>query len=173
MNKILGMILIVAVLGVASFSTASEGNRFGYVNLQEALVISDAGKEAKELFKVQVERIQSDLDKQQNELKNLKEELDKKALLLSEETREKKNMEYQDKLKKFQRFYQDSQDELKGKDSQLTKGIVIDLKKVISKLGQEKGYTMIFEKSESSILYSPKENDLTAEVIKRFNEGRK
>ena len=173
MNKIIGITLIVAVLGIASFSMASEDSRFGYVNLQEALVISDAGKEAKELFKVEVERIQKDLDKQQNEIKNLKDELDKKSLLLSEETRAKKEMEYQDKLKKFQRFYQDSQDELKGKDSQLTKGIVIDLRKIISKLGQEKGYMMIFEKNESSILYAPKENDLTAEVVKRFNEGRK
>lgn len=173
MKKNIGITICFVLLLMASLSIASEGNRVVYVDLQEALNSADSGKKAKEVFKVEVDRIQKDLDKKQGELKAMKEELEKRALLLSEETRVKKEQEYQEKLKKFQRFYQDAQDELKSKDAQLTRNIIIDLRKVITKLGQEKGYAMILERTESNVLYAPKENDITSEVVKRLNEGIK
>ena len=173
MKKIIGITICFVLLMVASLSIASEGNRIVYVDLQEALNSADSGKKAKEIFKVEVDRIQKDLDKKQDELKSMKDDLEKKALLLSEETRVKKEQEYQEKLKNFQRFYQDAQDELKSKDEQLTRNIMIDLRKVITRLGQEKGYAMILEKNESNVLYAPRENDITSEVVKRLNEGVK
>lgn len=173
MKKIIGITICFVLLLMASLSIASEGNRVVYVDLQEALNSADSGKKAKEIFKVEVDRIQKDLDKKQDELKSMKDDLEKKALLLSEETRVKKEQEYQEKLKKFQRFYQDAQDKLKSKDEQLTRNIMIDLRKVITRLGQEKGYAMILEKNESNVLYAPRENDITSEVVKRLNEGVK
>jgi outer membrane protein len=173
MKKIIGITICFVLLLLTSLSIASEGNRIVYIDLQEALNSADSGKKAKEVFKVEVDRIQKDLDKKQDELKTMKDELEKRALLLSEETRVKKEQEYQEKLKKFQRFYQDAQDDLKGKDAQLTRNIIIDLRKVITKLGEEKGYAMILEKNESNVLYAPKENDITSEVVKRLNEGIK
>ncbi len=173
MKKFIAVSLFFALLLPAGMSVAAEGSRIVYVDLQEALNASEAGKEARQLFKVEVDRIQKDLDKQQDELKEMKDELEKKAFLLSEETRVKKEKEYQEKLKKFQRFYQDAQEELKSKDAQLTRNILMDLRKVITKLGQEGGYTMILEKHESNVLYAPEEIDITSQVVKRFNEGKK
>ena len=81
--------------------------------------------------------------------------------------------EYQDRLKQFQRFYEDSQDQLQQKDAQLTRKILIELRKVIASLGREDGYTIILEKGESNILYATDSIDLTAEVVRRYNESRK
>lgn len=173
MRNFFGIGLFCALLLTASLSISAEEVLIGYVDLQEALNSSNAGKEARQVFKVEVDRIQKDLDKRQEELKKMKEELEKKALLLSEETRVAKEQAYQEKLKSFQRFYQDAQDELKGKDSQLTRNIIIDLRKVISKLGQEKGYTLILERSESNLLFASEKIDLTSEVVKMANEGKK
>lgn len=171
--------LITAVLGVSLFlmpfaGLAATGEvKIAYVDLQEALNSSDAGKKAKEVFKVEVDRLQGDLDKRQDELKKVGEELEKQGYLLSDETRAKKERDYQEKIKEFQRFYQDSQEKLQGKDAQLTKKILIDLRSIISKIGQDGGYSMIFEMSEGKILYAPKALDLTSEVIKIYNESSK
>ena len=169
-NIALGAFLLFMPFG--SFAASGEV-KIAYVDLQEALNSSDAGKKAKDVFKVEVDRMQNDLDKRQGELKKIGEELEKQGYLLSDETRAKRERDYQEKIKEFQRFYQDSQEKLQGKDAQLTKKILIDLRGIISKIGQDGGYSMIFEMSEGKILYAPKALNLTSEVIKRYNEGSK
>ncbi len=175
MKKILFSTVLGASLLFIPFGSfaASDVVKIAYVDLQEALNSSDAGKKAKDVFKVEVDRLQNDLDKRQGELKKVGEELEKQGYLLSDETRAKKERDYQGKIKEFQRFYQDSQEKLQGKDVQLTKKILIDLRNIISKIGQDGGYSMIFEMSEGNILYAPKALNLTSEVIKRYNEGSK
>ena len=175
MKRLLFSVVLGASLLFIPFGgfAASGEVKIAYVDLQEALNSSDAGKKAKDVFKVEVDRLQKDLDKRQGELKKVGEELEKQGYLLSDETRTKKERDYQEKVKEFKRFYQDSQEKLQGKDVQLTKKILIDLRTIISKIGRDGGYSMIFEMSEGKILYAPKALDLTSEVIKRYNEGSK
>ena len=169
MKRYFSVVVISILLGTASLTSAESAMKIGYVDMQAALNVADAGKKAKEVFKVEVDRLQRDLDKQQEELKKMNEELEKQAFLLSDETRGKKEKVYQEKLKNFKRFYQDSQEKLQEKDAQLTRKIIIDLRKVIADMGAEKGYTLILEKNESNLLYAEKNIDLTDEVVKRYN----
>ncbi len=148
----------------------SEVLKIGFVDLQKALNISEKGKVAKQAFQAEVERVKKDLDSRQNALKLLRDQIEKQGLVLSEEARKAKQKDYQERLRDFQRFYQDSQEELQAKDADLTKDILATLQDVIGKLGEEKGYTLILEKNESSILYGAKAVDLTDEVIKRYNQ---
>jgi hypothetical protein len=41
----------------------------------------------------------------------------------------------------------------------------------VVQLGKEKGYSIIFEKVASGILYIPEEVDVTNELIEQFNKG--
>ena len=52
----------------------------------------------------------------------------------------------------------------------LMKIILLDLRKLIIKIGEEEAYSAIFETAESGLLYMPKEQDITEMVIKRFSE---
>ncbi len=175
MKRLLFSVVLGASLLFIPFGclAASGEVKIAYVDLQEALNSSDAGKKAKDVFKVEVDRLQKDLDKRQGELKKIGEELEKQGYLLSDDTRAKKERDYQEKIKDFKRFYQDSQENLQAKDAQLTKKILMDLRSIISKIGQDGGYSIIFEMSEGKILYAPKDLDLTPEVIKLYNESSK
>ena len=170
MKRIICTALSLAVLAGSGMAAAAE-LKVGYVDLQEALNSADAGKKAKEVFKGEVDRLQKEIDKQQEELKKMNAELEN--ILLSDDTRAKKEKEYQEKLKGFKRFYQDSQEKLQEKDAQLTRKIIVGLREVIIKLGEEKGYTFILERGEGNLLYASKAIDLTPDVVKRFNELNK
>jgi len=172
-KKFFSIVITSFLIGNASYAIADKIIKIGYVDMQEALNVSEAGKKAKDVFKGEVDRMQKDLDKQQADLKKMNEELEKQAFLLSEETRAKKEKEYQEKLKNFKRFYQDSQEKLQEKDAQLTRKIIIDLRKIIEEMGSAQGYTLIFEKNESSLLYADKGVDLTNEVVKKYNAKKK
>ena len=69
--------IIAGVFANVAFAEATP--KIGYVDLQRALNESDAGKKAKEEFKVQVDKLQGELKKQKDEIDALKEQLEKKA----------------------------------------------------------------------------------------------
>ena len=172
MKRILSISLIFIVTGVASLSLADQEIKIGYVDLQKAVSGSDAGKEARLIFQSEVERRQKDLDAMKDNLEKFKEELENQGYLLSEETRLKKEKEYQDRLKEVQRFYKDSQDELQAKDIQLTKKLITEIRIIINNIGKQKNYTAIFEKNEGTLLYADTAIDLTSEIIKKNNDNK-
>lgn len=152
---------------------AAQPLRLGFVDLQRALNESEAGARAKESFKKEVDRLQAELRKQKEELEALKSELEKKATVMKEEELRNLEKEYQRKLRDFERAYKDSQAELQAKDSELTADILQELQEVIAEFGQQEGYTFIFERSGSGLLYAAPEADLTDQVIERYDAWKK
>lgn len=157
-----------AVLLVTAVAARAE-EKIGYVDLQRALNESDAGRKAKEEFKVEVDKLQAKLKKQKDEIDNLKEQLEKKAVVMKEAERDNAEEEYRRKLRDFERNYKDSQADLQRKDGELTGAIIKDLQEVIREYGEKEGFTVILEASNSAVLYGAKSADLTEYVIQRYN----
>ena len=93
-------------------------------------------------------------------------------MLLSESARASKEKDYQQRLKEFQRFTKDAQDELQGKDEEYTRKILESMEKVIKDFGRKNGYTFIFVKNEG-LLFADDKADVTEEVLKLLNASRK
>jgi len=143
--------------------------KIGYVDLQRALNDSNAGKRARDEFKVQVDKAQASLKKQKDELDALREQLEKKSLVMKDEERRNMEKELARKGRDFERAYKDSQGDLQAKDNELTAGILRDLQKVIKEYGDKQGYTLILENSSNAVLYGAKDADLTDQIIKIYD----
>lgn len=170
MKRIVGVLLTILLFAAPALAVE---NKIGYVDLQKALNTSEAGKAAKERISKKVKEYEGTIDARQKEIKKLKEELEKQAMLLSEDARGAKERDYQQKVKEFQRFTKDIQEELQQKDNDFTKQILEELFKVIKEVGEKEGYTLILEQSESSILYADEKVNLTDKVIKAFDAKKK
>lgn len=147
--------------------------KVGYVDLQRALNESDAGKAAKERFKVQVDRLQGDLKKKKDALDAMKERLEKKASVMKAEEARNLEKDYQRKLRDFELAYKDSQGELQQKDNELTIELLKELQVVIQDFGKENGFSIILEQSSSSVLYGAEDLDLTDQIISRYNAKKR
>ena len=117
-----------------------------------------------------VKKFQATIEGRQKELKKLNDEMEKQKMMLSAEAKAEKERDYQQKVKEFQRFAKDAQDELQQQDAQYTRSILEDLFKVVKDLGTKGGYTLILEKTESSVLYADDAINLTDEVIAAYNK---
>ncbi|WP_429884915.1 OmpH family outer membrane protein [Geoalkalibacter halelectricus] len=168
MLKRLTLFMTVCILALATPALA-QNVKIGYVDLQRALNLSAAGVNAKEEIAKLVRSYEGQVSKQQDELRKLKEELERQAVLLSDDARSRKEREYQQKLRDFQRFTKDIQDELQQKDAELTRRILEDLFQVIGEFGAREGFTVILEKTESSLLYAADNIDLTDRIIEAYN----
>ena len=169
MKKYVGLLLVCFAL-TASVGLAQAATKIGYVDMQKALNMSAAGKAAKEKIKAKVQSYDVEVKARQEELKKLKEELEKQAMLLSEEARNAKERDYQQKVKDYQRFTKDIQETLQLTDADFTRKIVEKLLKVVQEVGKRDGYTLILEKTESSLIYADESIDMTDEVIKTFDK---
>ena len=55
--------------------------------------------------------------------------------------------------------------------SELTKTILERMERILRRMGQTDGYTMIFERNEAGVMWAPTNLDLTDSVIQRYNAG--
>ncbi len=163
---IAGMVTLLITTGA---SVGFSEIKLAFVDLQKALNLCKAGQDAKEKFAKEVEKAEEKLTRKQEEIKKLKEALEKQSAMLSEESYKKKEKDYQARLRDFKRLYEESQDELKAQDNEAVKEILAELVKVTQEYGKEKGYTFIFEKSESALLFADKATELTDEIIKIYD----
>jgi outer membrane protein len=164
------LLILSSVLLLAPASLQAQEIKLGYVDLQRALNDSEAGKQAKEKFKAEVDKAEQSLEKRKTEVEKLKEELEKKGLLLNEEQRDSLERDYRDKLGDFERVYKNLQQELQIRDRQLTGRILEGLREVVQSVGEQGSYTVILEGNNTVVLYGAKAIDLTDTIIKAYNQ---
>ncbi|HTT75641.1 MAG TPA: OmpH family outer membrane protein [Candidatus Binataceae bacterium] len=156
------MLLAQLVAGVAHADI-----KLAYVDIQRALNECHNGKEAKQQFRVRVQRLEAQLQGEQNEVENLKDELQKKGPLMQPDERQNLEDEYTRKLQQFQDDYKNSREELQQRDNEMTGEIVRDLAVVVRQIGIKNGYTMVMEKG--SLLWATASIDITDQVIRAYD----
>jgi len=169
----MGIGIVILIGGLLTGAVYSEDLKVGAVDIQKAVNQCNAGKEAKQALTKEVERIQRLIAEKQKELQEMKELLEKQGLMLKPETRAEREKEYQTKLRDFQRWGEDSQNEINQKRIEMERNIYIGLQKVIQKVGTDEGYTLILEKNENIVLFNSKSIDITDQVIKAYDAQKK
>ncbi len=161
------VVVFVALLALVSTAAAAAEFKVAYVDMQRALNESNAGKRAKNEFRSEIGRLQNKLQRQQGEVQALKDERDKKGMLMRDEERRNLQDDYTRKLRDFERAYKDSKDELQQKDNEITGAIIRDLAYVVRNVGERGAYTVILEKG--SLLWAMPSIDITDQVIREYN----
>lgn len=162
-----GLIYSVALLFMLTAIPAYAGVKIAYVDIQRALNECTAGKAAKSKIRAQAERAQAKLKREQKEVRALKDELDKKGMLMSPDQRENLQDRFTRKMRDFRDDVKNERDELHQKDNELTGAIVGDLVAVVHRLGEKDGYTVVFEKS--GLLWAVPSADITEEVVRTYD----
>lgn len=166
---VIGMMILSGWLG----SVWAADFKIAYVDIQRAVNECNAGKDAKKAITKEVEKFQRQIADKQKELQTMKESLEKQAPMLNTDARANREKEYQNKLREFQRWGEDTQNEINQKRMEMERNISIGLQKVIQKVGADEGYTFILEKNESVVLYISKTIDITDRMIKAHDAQKK
>ena len=147
--------------------------KIGCIDIQKAVNECNAGKEAKKAIAREVEKFQRQFAEKQKELQTMKDSLEKQAPMLNPEVRVTKEKDLQTKVREFQRWQEDTQNEVKQRGLDMERNISIGLQKVILKVGADEGYTLILEKNENIVLFASSSIDLTDKVIKLYDVQKK
>src|SRR5215467_6128357 len=159
----------VAGLFLARATVARAEMRIAVVDMQRALNECDAGKKAKDQVKAKFEKSQDQLRRQREDLDKMKEDYDRKALVLKDEERRNLEKDLENRGLEFKRKYEDFQRDLKRTDAELTSSIVEELYGIVRDYGQRNNYSLVLEASSGALLYNDKAVDITDEIVKLHN----
>ncbi len=143
--------------------------KIGYVDLQSTLLLTEQGQREQARLKKESEAKQHKLNQMQDEVKKLKDDLDKQGAMLKEEARARKQSELEAKITELQQLYVSLQKELADKGGAVTKEIFTRAKGIVEKIGDRDGYTVILDRTEANVLYFKRHMDLTDEVVRAYN----
>ena len=171
---IVGIVTLVVTGLVGGYVTRTDAaaTRIGYVDVQRVIVRSVAGVAAREQLEKEKVAMQKDVDNRRVEVDKLRDEMDKKGLILSADARREKEETLQRKVRDLRRLAEDLEKELQKKEQQATQRILGELTGIIEKMGKERGFLLIVERRSGGVIYGDPEGDVTDEVIKLYDQEK-
>ena len=164
-------LLFLTIITLFSFNAYAAEFKIGYVDLNKALNESTKGKTAVKLLEDMVKAKQSVIIEKEKELKALDDEIAKQASILNPDAIKEKQAKREKLMRDYQRMVKDSQDEVQQKRNNFMEAIIKDLRNSVVQIGKDKGYSIIFERVASGILYIPEDVDVTDTLIEQFNKA--
>jgi outer membrane protein len=153
----------------SSAAAAGGGPRIAVIDTERILLNSTAGKKAiAELKKIQDQK-EAELRGKQQEIKDLQDKLAQGRLSLAQDKLAEMAKALEDKEIALRRLSDDATRDLNKKKDDLLGSIDEKVMPVINQIGKEQGYTMIFRKFESGLIYADESIDITGSVIQRLD----
>ena len=166
------LVLSLVFRGVSVSLAADAPVKLGTVDMQKALQAVDEGRKAKSQLEKEFNERKKSIQAEEASIRKAGEEFKKQSAVLTDEAKAKKNSELQERMMKLQELTMRSQQDIQKKERELTDPLIKRLRIVIEKIAKEKGYTVVLEKNENTVLYSPEKDDLTTEVVSAFNKQK-
>ena len=130
---------------------------------------STRGKAALSTLKAAQDKHIAEMKVMKSEIDAVKKRIEEGRMSLSEDRLRELAKDYEDKGIQLRRYQEDAEIDLNKKQAQALQGIEKDVLAIIKKVGDEKGYTLIFSKFNSGLVYATPAVDITNEILQRFD----
>ena len=165
------MLWSVTSQSVAVAKSNSSGS-YAVVDMQAVILNVAEGKKARADLEKEIKGKEAELMKKKKELDTLNKSWKDQAALLSEDARQKKQQEFQEKFMALRNDEMTFQQEIKRKEQMATQKIAVSVSKFVNDLAKERGYEMVFETNSAGLLYLKNPTDLTKEVIAGLGKAK-
>ena len=167
---LLGLALAAPLAAQAAAAPAAGGAiKIAVIDTEKILLSSVAGKKAVADLKKLQEQRENELRGKAQELKDLQTKITDGRLSLAQDKLADLSKQLEEKDIALRRAQEDATRELNKKRDDMLAGIDERVMPVINQVGKELGYTLIFRKFESGLIYADEAVDITGTVIQRLD----
>ena len=162
--------LIFGVILCASPALAQQSDaRIGIVRLQDALTGCKEGKAARQKLQADFRGKQNQLKNREAALKRRYEQLEKQKNSGASENKLREDLaSFQKSVLEAQQLRAKLQQDLAGKEAELTRKILAKMKPLIAKIARKGGYTVILDAGQ--VLHAPDDLDVTNKLIRLYDK---
>lgn len=161
--------------GAASNNSSAPGPagpaKIGIVNIQDAIVATNEGKKEFDALQTRFAPKQNDLKSLNDEVENLKKDIQAKGDKLNEDERTKQLKNLETKQKTLQRNYEDAQNEFQQAEQEVVNRIGGKMLNVLEKYADKNGYSVILDVSnpQTPVLWANKATNITKDLVEAYN----
>ena len=151
---------------------AAQEMKLGFVSSDKVVTAFSGYRDAEAQFEKQREAWNLELDSRSRELKAMEEDFKAQELMLSDDKKREKLTELESRRRDLEQYYQQifgPSGEAARKNEELLRPILDRVQQIITELGEQEKFTMIFDSSNMGIAYAAEGVDLTQKVIDRLN----
>jgi len=148
--------------------------KFAFVNSQKILADFQEAIEVQNKLEEIRNQYESEYNKMVQDYQAMAEEIESQSLLLSEEKKQEKLREAQQKALAIDKYKYDKlgpEGELYRKNLELTKPVYDKINKVIQTVGDEEEIDFIFDASQGVLLWALPKYEITDQIIAELNKG--
>jgi outer membrane protein len=167
-------IAFVAILGLASVSSAQAAPKLGYINSAQILADAPGRAEAEKQFETEVAAYRAQLQRMSDSLQQMDSIFQSQAPKLDSATRVTRGRAIAEREQSYQQRANTLNQQMQNRQAELVRPIMEQLQKVLEALRTEEHYAMIFDVaggSGSVVVSADKSLDITAKVLARLKSA--
>jgi len=163
--------VVIAVLGWGGGALAAEEVKIGYVDAQAVLDRSKPGQASKELLEQYVKSRQQLIDTDEEEIRQLEEDLKKQSAVLSADAQKEKQEALQRKYLSYQKRAGELTKEVQDRRTEVLKDFNRKLVQAVQVVAEGGGYAMVLDKETEGgvVLFARQPMNLTDQVVKELD----
>ncbi len=167
--------IILTLLLVASFTgNAFAQAKMAYVNSQRVLSEYQEAVDVQKKLDELRNKYQAEYEAKVRDYQTMIEEIESQSLLLSEEKKQEKLRETQEKAMQIDQYKYEKlgpEGELYRKNLELTQPLYEKINRVIQDIGEKEEYDFILDASSGALLHALPKYDLTERILEELNKG--
>ncbi|WP_319759214.1 OmpH family outer membrane protein [Maridesulfovibrio sp.] len=169
MRRILLAVLVLVFAFQAPAFAASQ--KIAVASMGKLIKDSEVGQAAQKAMEKKFESAKKKLESKQKELETLKQSLQKQSLVLSLEAKQDKELEFKRKVRDYQDLAQATQRKMQLEEKKAGTPVLKLIQKVVDEYGKKNGYTAIYDKKTSGLLYVDESIDVTNPLLLEMNRA--
>jgi len=163
---------LMAVLGAVLHAQDNDGGsrtKVGVIDVQRLVVESKTGKTVLGQLRNLREQKTAEGEVLQQEIQDIQARLQDGRHALSDDKVVELEKELENKLIELRRFADDAERVLQKEQDQAFARIERDVMPIIARVGEEQGFTLLFNKYESGLVFATEQVDITDLILQLFD----
>jgi len=171
LGTILASALSTAVFagGQDPAATSAEPAKIAVINIQAAIAATQEGKLASGDLQKKYEPKRQELQRRQDEVAALQDQLQKQAATLSDDERLRLTRDLDDKQRILKRMQDDDQSDWQADNQDAVQRIGQKMIKVIGGYAEKNGFTLVLDDAQLPVYYVAKGIDITEPIIRLYD----
>ena len=171
MKRILITMMFVILLPLYAMGQ-TEGVKIAFLDAQKALDGAKEGVRLRQSLDEYVKARQKMIDLDEQDIKRLRDELDKQGPVLSQEALKLKQGEFEDKVNNYRKKVSELQKEVQEKRLSALDEFNKKLEQSVKQISEKEGYGLVLNKNGEggAVIYGKEAFDITSKVIEQMDK---
>ncbi len=158
---------------LASAQTAPAQTKVGIIHIQNAIISTKDGQKAANELQTKFAPKKADLEKKQNLVAQLQDQLRKGSNTMSDDAKQKLMRDIDQNTKSLNRETEDDQAELDQEQNKIMQELGQRMMAVIDKYAKDNGFSLILDVSspQTPVLYAANSIDITQDIIALYDKN--